>query len=133
MIGAVLDRSAIAAWGRLDQHMVAWMIRAEDTARPLLIAASELARALADAQTLHEVETIGHLVEMGMTVPPPAGDLTPSMAFHVADVLREAKDADVGLAHTLVLAVAREWPILTADRDRWTPLFPSVRLEELPA
>ncbi|SNT60553.1 hypothetical protein SAMN05216276_107818 [Streptosporangium subroseum] len=132
MIGAVLDRSAIAAWARLDQHIVAWLMRAEDASRPLLIATSELTHALAAAETLHEVETIGHLVEMGMTVPPPAGDLTPQLAFHVADVMRDAKDVDLGQAHTLILALAREWPILTAMPHLWATLSPGIVLEALP-
>ncbi|AWS43614.1 hypothetical protein [Streptosporangium sp. 'caverna'] len=131
MIGAVLDRSAIASWARLDQYMVAWMMRAEDASRPLLIATGELTHALAATETLHEVETIGHLTETGITVPSPAGDLTSQLAFYLADVMRDAKDADLGQAHTLILALAGEWPILSATPHLWADLSPGISLKVL--
>lgn len=122
--GAVLDTSAIVAFGRGEPEAMLAIHQFDMKAQALLIPMTAMAEALVDLSAQHEAERALYLLEFGVAVDE---SLNRDNVRSVATAGVEAKaETTLGAAHAARAARERSWKVLTGDRDLWATAHPDV-------
>jgi hypothetical protein len=122
--GAVLDASAIAAFGRGDPGAMLAIHQFDTKAQALLIPMTALAEALVGLTSQHEAERALYLLEFGVVVDE---NLSRDNVRSVATAGIEAKaETTLGAAHAARAARERNWKVLTGAYDHWANARPDI-------
>jgi uncharacterized protein with PIN domain len=122
--GAVLDTSAIIAFGRGDPGAMLAIHQFDMKAQALLIPMTAMTEALVLLGTQHEAERALYLLEFGVAIDE---SLSRDNVRSVATAGVEAKaETTLGTAHAARAARERSWKVLTGDRDLWATAHPDV-------
>lgn len=122
--GAVLDTSAIIAFGRGSPDAMLLIDQYDMKAQALLVPMTAMAEALTQLTTSREAERALHLLEFGVVVDESLGC---DNVRSVATAGLEAKAATtLGTAHAAHAARERSWKVLTGDRAHWATAHPDV-------
>lgn len=126
--GRVLDLSALLAFARQDSiylSALVWTAVEEDIVLLVPSTSSSLAWAQLDehAQPVLEV-----LLDLPITV---ADDLDAGRARAVGQLLR-GRNVRIDLAHAALCSRLRGWPLITSEREAYSPLELPLEIEPLP-
>jgi uncharacterized protein with PIN domain len=122
--GAVLDTSAIVAFGRGDPDAMLLVDRFDVKAQALLIPLTAMAEALMGLTAQHEAERALLLLEFGVVID---DSLRRDNLRSVATAGVEGKtETTLGTAHAAHAARERNWKVLTGDRAHWRTVHPDV-------
>jgi hypothetical protein len=122
--GAVLDPSAIVAFGRGEHGAMLSVHQFDMKAQALLIPMTAMAEALTCLTEPKEAERALSLLEFGVAVD---DRLARDNIRSVATAHLGARSATtLGAAHAAHAARDRRWKVLTGDRARWTAAHPDV-------
>lgn len=121
--GAVLDTSAIVAFGRGDPGAMQAIHQFDQKAQALLIPMTAMTEALMELAA-HEAERALYLLEFGVVVDE---SLSRDNVRSVAIAGIEARaQTSLGAAHAARAARERNWKVLTGDRAFWAVTHPDV-------
>lgn len=122
--GAVLDTSAIMAFGRGSPDAMLLIDQYDMKAQTLLVPMTAMAEALVQLTTPYEAERALYLLEFGVVVDE---SLSRANVRSVATAGLAAKgETTLGAAHAAHSARERSWKILTGDPAHWATAHPDV-------
>jgi uncharacterized protein with PIN domain len=122
--GAVLDTSAILAFGRGSPDAMLLIDQYDMKAQTLLVPMTAMAEALTQLTVPREAERALYLLEFGVVV---GESLSHGNVRSVATAGLEAKaGTTLGAAHAAHSARERSWKILTGDPSHWATAHPGV-------
>lgn len=122
--GAVLDTSAIVAFGRAEPEAMLLVDQHDMKAQGLLIPMTAMTEALVSLTARHEAERALYLLEFGVVIDE---SLSRDNVRSVATAGIEAKaETTLGTAHAARAARERSWKVLTGDRGHWAAAYPDV-------
>lgn len=122
--GAVLDTSAILAFGRGSPDAMLLIDQYDMKAQTLLVPMTAMAEALMRLTAPHEAERALYLLEFGVVI---GESLSRGNLRSVVAAGLEAKaETTVGAAHAAHSARERRWKILTGDLVHWATAHPDV-------
>jgi uncharacterized protein with PIN domain len=120
--GAVLDTSAIMAFGQGSPEAMLLIDQYDMKAQTLLIPMTAMAEALIRLTAPREAERALYLLEFGVVI---GEDLSRGNVRSVATAGLEAKaETTLGAAHAAHSARERSWKILTGDLAHWATAHP---------
>ena len=122
--GAVLDTSAILAFGRGSPEAMLLIDQYDMKAQTLLVPMTAMAEALMRLTAPHEAERALSLLEFGVVI---GESLSRGNVRSVTTAGLEAKaETTLGAAHAAHSARERTWKILTGDPSHWATAHPGV-------
>jgi len=122
--GAVLDTSAIIAFGRGSPDAMLLIDQYDMKAQALLVPMTAMAEALTRLTAPHEAERALYLLEIGVVIDDGLGR---ENVRSVATAGLEAKaETTLGAAHAAHAAQERSWKVLTGDRGHWATAHPDI-------
>jgi uncharacterized protein with PIN domain len=122
--GAVLDTSAILAFGRGSPEAMLLIDQYDMKAQTLVVPMTAMTEALTQLTVPHEAERALYLLEFGVVV---GESLSRGNVRSVATAGLEAKaETTLGSAHAAHSARERSWKILTGDPSHWATAHPDV-------